>query len=83
VKTALHARRDPRQTMIDWNVKNPPGTPVTRFRLMHPPRDRVGNTVTRSEAWVLNGQITVVKVEGVAGGVAVDSLKVGHDQPEG
>jgi hypothetical protein len=50
---------------------------------MHPPRDRVGNTVTRSDAWVLNGQIAVVKVDGVAGGVAVDSLKVGHDQPEG
>ena len=56
-----------------WNANHPVGTPVTRYKLVKPNRE--GNvTKTRSEAWVIGGHSVVVKVEGVAGGVLLESL---------
>ncbi len=58
-----------------WNRDHPAGTAVTRYRLMHPLRDPV-ETVTRSEAWVMGGHSAMIMVEGVAGGIALESVQV-------
>jgi hypothetical protein len=74
---------DKQKTVEDWNAKHPPGTPVTRYKLIKPLRE--GNeTKTRSEAWLMGSHSAVVKVEGVAGGVLLESLIViqpNADQP--
>lgn len=59
----------------DWNAKHPIGTKVTRYKLIQPLREPE-ETTTRSEAWLMGGHTAVVKVDGVAGGVMVESLKV-------
>lgn len=64
------------QAVVDgFNRQNPIGTPVTRYRRMNPLRDGV-ETKTRSEAWLMGGHTAMVMVEGVAGGVAVESVVV-------
>lgn len=56
-----------------WNTKHPVGTPVTRYKLIDPLRE--GNeTRTRSEAWVMGGHSVMVMVEGVSGGVLLESV---------
>lgn len=63
----------PQEIADDWNAKHPVGTPVTRYKLIRPlaePQD----TKTRSVAWVIGGHSAVVMVEGVAGGVIVESV---------
>lgn len=57
----------------DWNAAYPIGTPVMRYKLVKPLKD--GNeTKTRSAAWVMGGHSVMVMVEGVAGGVLLESV---------
>lgn len=58
-----------------WNAAHPIGTPVTRYRLVDPLEDPV-ETKTRSEAWLMGGHTAMVMVDGIAGGVLVESLRV-------
>ncbi len=63
------------QTLVDnWNAKHPIGTPVTRYKLIKPLREPQ-ETKTRSEAWLMGGHTAMVMVEGLAGGVMVESVK--------
>lgn len=56
-----------------WNMHHSVGTPVMRYKLINPLSE--GNeTKTRSEAWVMGGHSVMVMVEGVAGGVLLDSV---------
>lgn len=58
----------------DWNEKYPVGTSVMRYKLINPLQE--GNeTKTRSEAWVMGGHSVMVMVEGVSGGVLLESVK--------
>jgi len=62
------------QTIVDeWNVKYPVGTPVTRYAVVSPLRLPTV-TKTRSEAWLMGGHTAMVMVEGVSGGVMVESV---------
>lgn len=57
----------------DWNAQHPIGTRVMRYKLIHPLRE--GNeTQTRSEAWIMGGHSAMVMVEGVSGGVCLESV---------
>ena len=58
----------------DWNAKHPVGTAVTRYKLIKPLREPQ-ETKTRSEAWLMGGHTAMVMVEGIAGGVMVESVK--------
>ena len=58
----------------DWNQANPAGTTVTRYRLINPLREG-SKTKTRSEAWVMGGHSVMVMVEGVSGGVLLESVR--------
>lgn len=57
-----------------WNAAHPVGTGVIRYALVNPLREPT-RTKTRSEAWVMGGHSCVVKVEGVAGGVLLESVE--------
>jgi hypothetical protein len=57
-----------------WNARYPVGSPVTRYRLMHPLREPQ-STRTRSAAWLMGGHTAAVMVEGVAGAVALESVQ--------
>jgi hypothetical protein len=46
-----------------------------RYRLIDPLDDGT-ETKTRSEAWVMGGHSVMVMVEGVAGGVLLESVEV-------
>nr|WP_246456214.1 ASCH domain-containing protein [Ruficoccus amylovorans] len=59
--------------VIQWNARYPIGTKVTRYKLINPLREPE-ETETRSTAWVAGGHSALVKVEGVAGGVLIESL---------
>lgn len=63
------------QQRDEWNRANPPGTPVTRYKLINPLREPM-ETKTRSEAWVIGNHSVIVLVEGVSGGVLLESLNV-------
>ncbi len=56
-----------------WNLTHPIGTPVMRYKLINPLREGT-ETKTRSEAWVMGEHSLMVMVEGVSGGVLVESL---------
>jgi hypothetical protein len=56
-----------------WNEKHDVGTPVIRYKLIDPLREGTV-TRTRSGAWVMGGHSVMVKVEGVSGGVLLDSV---------
>lgn len=58
----------------DWNATHPVGTPVTRYKLIAPLSEPV-ETKTRSEAWIMGGHSAVVMVEGMAGGVLLESVQ--------
>jgi hypothetical protein len=58
----------------DWNASHPIGTPVTRYKIINPLREE-NETKTRSEAWVMGGHSVMVMVEGVSGGVLLESVK--------
>ena len=67
--------RKNQQKVVDaWNAAHPIGTPVTRYKLINPLADPV-ETKTRSEAWLMGGHSAMVMVEGIAGGVLVESVK--------
>ena len=51
---------------------------MTRYALLHPLREPQ-ETKTRSEAWLMSGHTAMVMVEGVAGGVMVESVKPPND----
>jgi hypothetical protein len=56
-----------------WNLRYPIGTPVIRYKLINPLSE--GNeTKTRSQAWVMGGHSVVVMVQGVSGGVLLESI---------
>ncbi len=58
----------------EWNQSYPIGTPVTRYKLINPLR--MGNeTKTRSQAWVMGGHSVMIMVDGVSGGVLLESVK--------
>ena len=57
-----------------WNLSHPVGTPVMRYKLIAPLREGT-ETKTRSEAWVMGGHSVMVMVEGVSGGVLLESVK--------
>jgi len=57
-----------------WNLSHPIGTPVMRYKLIAPLREGT-ETKTRSEAWVMGGHSVMVMVEGVSGGVLLESVK--------
>lgn len=57
----------------EWNAKHPIGTPVIRWKLIDPlaePKE----TKTRSEAWLMGGHSAMIMVEGVSGGVCLESV---------
>jgi hypothetical protein len=56
-----------------WNACHPEGTPVTRYALMDPLRGGAA-TKTRSAAFVMGGHSPMVLVDGVSGGVHLDSV---------
>lgn len=60
-----------------WNTSHPVGTPVTRYRLINPLREPV-ETKTRSAAWVMGSHSVMVMVEGISGGVLLESVKLIH-----
>ena len=63
------------QKLVDeWNATHPVGTAVTRYALLNPLREPQ-ETKTRSEAWLMSGHTAMDMVEGVAGGVMVESVK--------
>lgn len=57
----------------DWNGKYPVGTPVMRYKIINP-LEEGDETKTRSEAWVMGGHSVMVMVEGVSGGVCLESV---------
>jgi len=61
------------KTASDFNAKHPVGTPVMRYKIIDPLEE--GNpTKTRSAAWVMGGHSVMVMVEGVSGGVCIESV---------
>jgi hypothetical protein len=56
-----------------WNLSYPIGTPVMRYKLINPLREGT-ETKTRSEAWVMGGHSVMIMVEGVSGGVLLESV---------
>jgi len=57
----------------EWNRAHPIGTPVIRYKLISPLG--LGNqTKTQSQAWVMGGHSVMVMVEGIAGGVLLESV---------
>lgn len=62
------------QTVVDeWNAEHPVGTVVTRYKFVNPLRLHQ-ETKTRSEAWLMGGHTAMVMVDGVSGGVLVESV---------
>jgi hypothetical protein len=55
-----------------WNNTVPVGTPVRYWPVMQAGEPLT--TKTRSEAWTLGSGTAVVKVEGIAGGVALSHV---------
>ena len=63
------------QKMVDdWNAKHPIGTALTRYKYVSPFIEP-SETKTRSEAWLMGGHTAMVQVDGVAGGVSLESVK--------
>ena len=66
-------RPNPQRLVSEWNARYPVGTRVTRYKLINPLREPQ-ETKTRSAAWVMGGHSAMVMVNGVAGGVLVESV---------
>lgn len=69
------------QRADDWNSIYPVGTAVTRYKLINPLREPEP-TKTRSIAWVMGGHSVMVMVDGVAGGVLLESVVPVAAQPK-
>lgn len=63
------------QIVEDWNAKYPVGTPVARYRLIRPKRERLENTHTRSEAWLMSEHSAMVFVEAVSGAISLEAVE--------
>ena len=61
------------KVVSEWNEKHPVGTRVTRYKLIDPLEEGT-ETETRSEAWVMSGHSAMVMVNGVRGGVVLESV---------
>lgn len=61
-----------------WNAEHPVGTPVMRYKLINPRRHGLP-TQTTSAAWVMSGHSAMVMVEGVSGGVLLESVRAIRD----
>jgi hypothetical protein len=57
-----------------WNRTHPIGTRVMRYKLINPLREPA-ETKTSSEAWVMGGHSVMVMVDGVSGGVLLESVR--------
>lgn len=66
--------RERLETAELFNARVPVGTPVRYYSVRGD--DEHKRTRTRSEAWTLNEDYVLVKVEGVAGGVLIDHVRV-------
>ena len=58
---------------VAFNRKHPIGTPVMRYKIIDPLEDG-SPTKTRSVAWIMGGHSVMVLVEGVFGGVCIESV---------
>jgi hypothetical protein len=74
-----HVETSGAHTADSWNASHPIGTHV-RYWPVLPPVDSIlpKDTITRSEAWALGDGSVVVKVIGIAGGVALSHVEVLH-----
>jgi hypothetical protein len=64
------------QSIVDtFNTRHKIGTPVTRYKLIRPLADPV-DTVTSSMAWVTSTGQAVIRVDGHAAYVALESVVV-------
>jgi hypothetical protein len=68
-------KSNPQRVCDEFNKKHAVGTPVTRYKLIAPLREPQ-ETRTRSVAWVMGGHSAMVMVDGLAGGVLVESVVV-------
>lgn len=59
--------------VINWNNKHPEGTAVT---VTLDGDQGTMESVTRSEAWMMGGHSAVILLEGIAGGYALDRVRV-------
>lgn len=76
-----NTKQEEQQKLVDqWNAMHQVGTPVTRYKLVDPLREPE-QTRTRSEAWLMGGHTAVVKVEGVSGGVMLESVRISNEVP--
>tara|TARA_R110000772_G_C12955404_1_gene402733 strand:+ start:110 stop:331 length:222 start_codon:yes stop_codon:yes gene_type:complete len=57
----------------EFNESTPIGTACTRYRLINPLSEGKP-TFTASEAWIMGGHSAMVKVDGVSGGVCLESV---------
>jgi hypothetical protein len=79
----MNAHTAKQQRIVDdWNARYRVGTPVTRYKLIHPLREPQ-ETKTRSEAWLMGGHTAMVMVDCISGGVMVESLKLNPSAGEG
>lgn len=69
-------RKSKQQKLVEyWNLAHPTGTEVRRYKLMRPRSGDYEVTATTCPAWLLGGHTAVVKVVGVSGCVAIESLE--------
>lgn len=59
--------------VANWNQNHPIGTKVMRYKFIDP-LEGGNETQTRSEAWVMEKHSAMVMVNGVAGGVCLESV---------
>ena len=60
----------------EFNEQNPVGTRVMRFSMISPPRGPLGETTTRSKAFVMSGHSAMVMLTGVSGGWSLDGIQI-------
>lgn len=77
IMTGIKAQQ---QLVKEWNSSHPIGTPVTWHKRVFPLRDPV-QSKTWSSAWLMGGHTAMVMVEGVAGGVMLESVVVEGAEP--
>jgi hypothetical protein len=75
-RRSIPHRKSPKELQFivdEWNRNYFVGTAVTRYALINPLREPMV-TKTCSVAWVMGGHSAMVMVEGVSGGVALESV---------
>ena len=66
-------KQKPEELVKHWNTTYPIGTPVIRYKLIKPLAEPQ-TTKTRSAAWVMGGHSAMIIVDGVSGGVILESV---------